>query len=62
LLRIGSLPFHRASAKQALFVIGNAGQPVLISAVGARARLIAGEEIPGAAPFAIVFAHGSPLS
>ena len=46
---------------QALLVIGNAGQPVFAPAVGARAGVIVGEEIPGVAPLAVVLAHGSPL-
>ena len=47
---------------EALLVVGNAGQAVFAPAVGARAGLIVGEEIPGVTVLAVVLAHGSPLA
>jgi len=48
LLEDGILPVPQRQRKaQVLFVIGKAGDAVLAPAVGARARMIVGEEIPG---------------
>ena len=47
---------------QALFVIGNAGDAVFAPAIGARAGLIVGEEIPGVSVLAVVLADRSPLA
>ena len=44
-----------------LLVVGDAGDAVLAPAVGARAGMVVGEEIPGVAAFAVVLAHGPPL-
>ena len=59
--RILAVPESQRKA-EALFVIGNAGDAVLAPAVGARAGLVVGEEIPGITPLTIVFAHRSPLA
>src|SRR5262249_24097598 len=45
-----------------LLVVGNAGQSVLAPAVGAGARLVMGEIVPGVAALAVVLADGPPLS
>ena len=58
--RILAVPQGQREA-EALFVIGNAGDAVLAPAVGARAGLIVGEEVPGVAVLAVVLAHGAPL-
>ena len=50
LLQDGILPIPEGQREaQTLFVVGNAGDAVLAPAVGARARVIVGEEIPGIA-------------
>ena len=59
--RVLAVPQGQREA-EALLVIGNAGDAVLAPAVGARAGMIVGEEIPGVAAFAVVLAHGSPLA
>ena len=59
--RILAVPQGQREA-EVLLVIGDAGDAVLAPAVGARAGLIVGEEIPGVAAFAVVLAHRSPLS
>jgi hypothetical protein len=59
--RILAVPQGQREA-EALFVIGNAGQPVFAPAVGAGAGLIVGEIIPGVTALAIVLEDGSPLS
>jgi hypothetical protein len=58
----GILPVPQGQREaQALFVIGKAGDAVLAPAVGARAGLIVGEEIPRVSPFAVVLADRAPL-
>src|SRR5512147_1986312 len=44
-----------------LLVVGNAGDSVLAPAVGARAGMVVGEEIPGVTSLAVVLTHGPPL-
>jgi hypothetical protein len=46
---------------QVLLVIGKAGDAVLAPAVGTRAGVIVGEEIPGVPRFAVVLADRAPL-
>jgi hypothetical protein len=46
---------------QALFVIGQADDAVLAPAVGARAGVVVGEEVPGVAVLAVVLADRAPL-
>jgi hypothetical protein len=53
---------HGQRETEALFVIGNAGETILAPAVGARAGVIVGEEIPGVTVFTVVLAHGPPLA
>lgn len=53
---------ERARETEVLLVIGDSGKTVLAPAVGARAGVIVGEEIPGVTPWAIVFPHGAPLT
>ncbi len=45
-----------------LVVVRDAGQAVLAPPVGARARLVVAEVVPGIAAFAVVFANGAPLA
>ena len=59
--RVLAVPQGQTEA-EALLVIGNAGDAVLAPAGCARAGMIVGEEIPGVTPFALVLAHGAPLS
>ena len=47
---------------EALLVVGDAGQTIFSPALGARARLVMGEVIPGVAALAVVLAHGPPLT
>ena len=53
---------QRQRKAEALLVVGDAGQPVFAPAVGARAGLIVGEEIPGVAVLAVILADRSPLA
>src|SRR5262249_51624981 len=46
---------------ESLLIIGNARQTVLPPAVGAGARLVVAEVVPGVAAFAVVLADGAPL-
>src|SRR5215467_15982462 len=45
-----------------LLVVGEARQPVLAPVIGAGARLVMAEVIPGIAIGAVVFAYGAPLA
>src|SRR5262249_37642731 len=45
-----------------LLVVGNAGQAVFAPAIGAGARLVVAEIIPGVAVLAVVFADRAPLA
>ena len=45
-----------------LLVVGEARQSVFPPAIGARARMIVSEEVPGVAVVAVVFANGAPLA
>src|SRR5688500_19480499 len=47
---------------QALPIVRDAGDAVFAPAIGARARLIMAEIIPGGTVFAIIFAHSTPLA
>ena len=58
--RVPAVPQGQGKA-QPLFVVGYAGQAILSPAVGPRAGLIVGEEIPGVTPLAVVLAHRPPL-
>ena len=55
--------FHSTgrARNRAADVVGNAGQAVFAPAVGARARLVVGEIIPGVAVLAVILPHRSPL-
>ena len=53
---------QRQRKAEALLVVGYAGQPVFTPAVGARAGLIVGEEIPRVAVLAVILADRSPLA
>jgi hypothetical protein len=55
-----AVPQRQREAQHAV-TVRNSRQPVLAPAVGARARLVVGEIIPGVAVRAVVLAHGSPL-
>ena len=62
LLENGVLAVPEGESKaEALLVVGNAGDAVLAPAVGARAGLIVGEEIPGVTRFAVILPHRPPL-
>jgi hypothetical protein len=43
-----------------LVTIGNAGQSILIPAIGARASLVVRKRFPGSPVWAVVFADGTP--
>ena len=63
LLEDGILPVpEREREAEALLVVGDAGQAVLAPVIGARARLVVAEVIPGVAVLAVVLAHGAPLA
>src|SRR6516162_268860 len=47
---------------ETLLVVGDAGQAVLAPAIGAGARLIVAEVVPGVTAFAVIFADGPPLA
>src|SRR5512139_3644159 len=53
---------QRQSQAQVLVLVAQAGDAVLAPAVGAAARLVVGEVIPGVAPRAVVLAHSPPLA
>ena len=59
--RVRAVPQRECEA-EALAVVGHAGDPVLAPAVGARARVVVGEVVPGVAALAAVLAHGAPLA
>ena len=58
--RIAAVPQRQREA-QHLVVVADAAQAVLAPAVGARARLVVGEVVPGVAVVAVVLAHRAPL-
>ena len=58
--RVLAVP-EREREAEPLLVVGDAGQAVLAPVIGARARLVVAEVIPGVAVFAVVLAHGAPL-
>src|SRR4029077_8266295 len=45
-----------------LLVVGEARQSVFPPAIGARARLIVSDEVPGITIVAVIFADGAPLT
>jgi hypothetical protein len=47
---------------ESLFLVRDAPETILAPAIGPRASMIVGEEIPGVTPRAIVLADGSPLT
>src|SRR4029077_16984758 len=57
--RIASVPQCQRQAEP-LRGVGDAGDPVLAPAVGARAGVVVGEGVPGAAVGAVVLADGAP--
>ena len=59
--RVLAVPQRQREAK-ALLVIGNTRDAVLAPAVGARAGVIVGEEIPGVAILAVILADRAPLA
>ncbi len=59
--RVSAVPQRERKAQDAM-IIGNAGQTVLAPAIGARARLVVGEIIPGVAILAVVLTYRSPLA
>ena len=62
-LRIGSRPFHSASAKQRRCSSSrDAGDAVLAPAIGAAAGVVVREVVPGVAVRAVVLAHRAPLA
>ena len=58
--RVLAVPQGQGEA-ELLLVVGDAGDAVLAPAIGPRAGLIVGEEIPGVAILAVVLAHRAPL-
>ena len=62
-LRIGSAPFHSASARHSrCWESRDAGEPVLAPAVGLRARLVVRERVPRVTAGRVVLAHRAPLA
>ena len=59
--RILAIPQGQREAEP-LLVVGNTGQTILAPTIGARARLIVAEIIPGITTFAIVLTHRAPLA
>ena len=59
--RVRAVPERQGEAEP-LLVIGDAGQAVFAPAVGARARLVVAEVVPGVAAFAVVLADRTPLA
>ena len=59
--RVLPVPEREREAEE-LPVVGDAGQPVLAPAVGARARLVVAEVAPGVAVVAVVLADRPPLA
>ena len=59
--RVGAVPQRQRQA-QPLALVADPGDPVLAPAVGARARLVVGEVVPGVAVLAVVLAHRAPLA
>src|SRR5262249_9842284 len=57
--RIAAVP-EREREADVLMAIAQAGEAILAPAVGARARVIVREVLPGVAGRAVVFAHGAP--
>src|SRR5688572_5345777 len=57
---IAAVPERHCEA-EALMVIADPGEPVLAPAVGARARMVVREVVPGVAGFAVVLANCPPL-
>src|SRR5262249_28482593 len=58
--RVAPVPERECEA-ETLLAVGNAGDPVLAPAIGARARLVMAEVIPGVAVSAVVLADRAPL-
>jgi len=59
--RIDAVP-QREREAQALLVVAGPGDAVLAPAIGARARVVVREVVPGAAGVAVVLADGAPLA
>ena len=59
--RVAPVP-ERESQTEALLHVGEAGQPVLAPAVGARAGVVVRQVLPGGAVRAVVLANGAPLA
>ena len=59
--RILAVPQRRRKT-QDLMVVAEAAEPVLAPMIGARARLIVREIVPGVAVVAVVLAHSAPLA
>src|SRR5262249_55250035 len=62
LLEDGILPVPQGQGKaEMLSVVRDPGQPVLTPSIGARARLVVAEVIPGIPRVAVVLTHRAPL-
>jgi hypothetical protein len=59
--RVGAVP-EREGEAEPLLVVAEAGEAVLAPAIGARARLVVAQVIPGIAGRAVVLADGAPLA
>ena len=59
--RIDAVP-HGEREAQTLTLVADPRDPVLPPAIGARARLVVREVVPGVAAAAVVLAHGAPLA
>ena len=59
--RVSTVPEGQGEAEPAV-VVGDPTEPVLAPPVGARARVVVGEGVPGGAVGAVVLAHRAPLA
>src|SRR5581483_6075366 len=57
--RVAPVP-HRQRKADALMAIAYPGDPVLVPAIGARARVVVRQVLPRGAVRAVVFAHRAP--
>src|SRR6185312_613572 len=59
--RINAIPEGERETER-LLIVRDARDAIFSPAVGARARLLVAEVIPGGAVWAVIFAHGPPLA
>src|SRR6516225_8933361 len=57
--RVAAVP-QRERETQALLLVAQSAEPVLVPAIGARARLVVAKMLPGFTMEAVILAHGAP--